>query len=181
MAVGARAPPIRRRRQQQSMSTPQLAGLVAIITLCAVYLYFITHSSLTIQVGSLTSSSAILAHLPANACSIVSGTRHDTWTPRHASFCPHCGVVVRMQKGSGIHRAQQPRRLGSVERAQSVPVKPPDAGAFPAGGNEDARLLLASHGRLLWYNYITGHTQVLHEGNVRTPTTRVLLTVGAES
>lgn len=181
MAVGARGPPTRRRRQQQSMSTPQLAGLVAIITLCAVYLYFVTHSSLAIQVKSLPSSSAILAHQTASACSVVSGICHDAWMPRHASFCPHCGFVVRMQKGSGFHRAQHPRRLGSVERVQSVPVQPPDAGTFPVGGNEDAKVLLASHGRLLWYNYITGHTQVLHEGNVRTPATRVPLTTGAES
>lgn len=42
-------------------------------------------------------------------------------------------------------------------------LQPPDV--FPPGPGAD-RLLLASHNRLLWYNYNTGKTDVLHEGEV---------------
>ncbi len=42
-----------------------------------------------------------------------------------------------------------------------------EAGNFPATrGAADAKLLLASHNRLLWYHYTTGRVEALHEGKV---------------
>ncbi len=43
--------PVRRRRQQQQMSSPQIAGLVTIVGLCAGYLYFVSHSPLIMKVS----------------------------------------------------------------------------------------------------------------------------------
>ena len=37
----------------------------------------------------------------------------------------------------------------------------------------DTKVLLASHNRLLWYDWITGQTQILHQDKVKTALTAI--------
>ena len=76
-----------------------------------------------------------------------------------------------LQTISEVHEVRA-RRLGSenvarLQHIQHMSAQAADPGAFPVLGESDAKVLLASHNRLLWYNYISGETQILHEGKVR--------------
>lgn len=85
--------------------------------------------------------------------------------PRTIVHDTQCDFCVLAQ--SGVRRQpSHARRMNSIGR--KIPsLNHVKAASFDFQPElEDAKVLLASHNRLLWYHYLTGKTTVLHQGQV---------------